>query len=74
MTLTLAIEDRLADEARQVAAAQGKSLNQLITEYLEALAARRVEEDIAELKRLSDLSPGRSRGWHFNREEAHARS
>ena len=73
MTLTLAIEDRLAEEARIAAAAQGKSLDQLVTEYLEQLAMRRVEEDIAELKRLSDLSPGRSRGWRFNREEAHAR-
>lgn len=74
MNLTLSIEDQLVQEARQVAESMGKSLNQMLREYLEQLTARNVEEDLAELDRLSDLGAGRSRGWKFNREELHERS
>lgn len=74
MNLTLSIEDQLVQEARQVAESMGKSLNQMLREYLEQLTARNVEADLAELDRLSDLGAGRSRGWKFNREELHERS
>lgn len=75
MNLTLAVDDRVVEEARRAAESMGKSLNQVVREYLEHLATPDdIEADIAELKRLSEESPGDSRGWRFNREEIHERS
>ncbi len=74
MNLTLAIDDELLKEARQVARAMGKSLNQLVREYLEHLTGRdQPEADIEELRRLSAQGRGRSRGWRFDRDELHER-
>jgi hypothetical protein len=70
MNLTLSIDERLVDRARQVAAAMGKSVNQLIRDYLEEItSAPTPEEDISELRRLSEESDGHSRGWKFDRDE-----
>lgn len=75
MDLTVSIDERLAKSARKAARAMGKSLKQLVREYLEALAHRGdAEQDIAELRRLRAEGAGRSRGWHFDRDEVHARS
>lgn len=75
MNLTLAIDERLVAEARKVAESMGKSVNQLIRDYLEQITARADPElDIAELRRLSRESGGDSRGWKFDRDEIHARS
>ena len=75
MNLTLSIDERLVKDARKTAAAMGKSLNQLIREYLEQLTARaRPADDVEELRRLTKDGAGRSRGWTFNREELHERS
>ena len=75
MNLTLSIDERLVKEARQVASAMGKSLNQLVREYLEDLAALHdAQGDIEELQQLTAAGQGRSRGWRFDREEVHARA
>jgi replicative DNA helicase len=75
MNLTLSIEERLVKEARRVARAMGKSLNQLVRDYLEQLTARDdPRRDIEELRRLSADGKGRSRGWRFNRKELHDRA
>lgn len=75
MNLTLSIDDRLLKEAREVARSMGKSVNQLVREYLEQLASKDdPERDIEELRRLSSRSQGRSRGWKFDRDEIHERS
>ena len=75
MNLTLSIDDGLLRRARKRAEAMGKSLNQVVREYIEQLAglddARR---DVEKLRRLSAQSRGRARGWRFNRDEVHARS
>jgi antitoxin component of RelBE/YafQ-DinJ toxin-antitoxin module len=74
MNLTLSIDERLVEEARKVATAMGKSLNQLIQDYLEQLTSTTTpEQAIAELRRLSEESRGNSRGWKFNRDEIHNR-
>ncbi len=74
MNLTLAIEDRIVDEARKVASSMGKSLNQLVRDYLEEVAARGLAEaEIDEMRAISLESGGRSRGWRFDREEIHER-
>jgi len=73
MNLTLSVDQQTVLRARKKAQALGKSLNQLIREYLQRLAGEdHAEASIAEFKRL--CGTGNSRGWRFNREELHERS
>lgn len=73
MNLTLSIDDQLVSRARKRAEALGKSLNQLIRDYLQSVAGGDdAESSIEEFKRLSGR--GNSRGWRFNRDEIHERS
>jgi CRISPR/Cas system CSM-associated protein Csm2 small subunit len=58
--------------ARKKAEALGKSLNQLIREYLQSLTGDDAEKSIEQFKHLS--GQGHSRGWHFDRNEIHERS
>ena len=72
MNVTLSIEDKLVERARKKAEALGKSLNQLIRDYLLKVAGGGdPERSIEELKRLSGT--GDSRSWKFNRNEIHDR-
>jgi hypothetical protein len=71
MNVTLSIDERLVARARQKAEALGKSLNQLIRDYLRTLADGDVECSIEEFKQLS--GQGHSQGWRFNRDEIHSR-
>jgi antitoxin component of RelBE/YafQ-DinJ toxin-antitoxin module len=74
MNLTLSIDDEIVQEARRRAEAMGKSVNQLVREYLEQLAGKSDREAlVAELRELTRNSTGDSRGWKFNREEIHER-
>ena len=73
MNVTLSIDDQLVSRARKKAEAMGKSLNQLIRDYLQSVAGGDdPERSIEEFKRLS--GKGNSRGWRFNRDEIHERS
>jgi len=73
MNVTLSIDEQLVARARKKADALGKSLNQLIRDYLQKLAGGDdPERSIEEFKRLSGR--GNSRGWRFNRDEIHDRS
>lgn len=73
MNVTLSIDDQLVSRARKKAEAMGKSLNQLIRDYLLSVAGGdNPERSIEEFKRLS--RQGHSRGWRFNRDEIHERS
>lgn len=75
MNLTLSIDEQVVARARRVADSMGKSVNQLVREYLESLTeAGDAERDIEELRALSKRGKGRSRGWTFSREEIHERS
>ena len=72
MNVTLSIEDQLVARARKKAEALGKSLNQMIRDYLQTVAGGDdPERSIAEFNRLS--GQGHSRGWRFNRDEIHER-
>ena len=74
MNLTVSVDERVVERARRVARSMDKSLNQLVREYLEQLAGRdQVEDDCAELRRLSAEGSGRSRGWRFDGDELHER-
>jgi hypothetical protein len=73
VNVTLSIDGQVVERARRKAAALGKSLNQLIREYLQGLAGGDdAERSIAEFNQLSGR--GHSRGWRFNRNEIHERS
>lgn len=73
MNVTLSIDEQVVARARKKAAVLGKSLNQLIREYLQRLAGGDdAERSIEEFNHLSGR--GHSRGWRFNRNEIHDRS
>jgi hypothetical protein len=60
MNLTLSVDERLVKEARRAARAMGKSLNQLVRDYLEQFTARDdPRRDIDEIQRL-EIQPGRA--------------
>ena len=72
MNVTLSIDDQLVARARKKAEALGKSLNQLVRDYLQTVVGGDdPERSIEEFKKLSGL--GHSRGWRFNRDEIHER-
>jgi uncharacterized protein DUF6364 len=72
MNVTLSIDEQLVARARKKADALGKSLNQLIRDYLQKLAGGDdPERSIEEFKKLSGR--GHSRGWRFDRNEIHER-
>jgi hypothetical protein len=72
MNVTLSTDEQLVARARKKADALGKSLNQLIRDYLQKLAGGDdPEQNIKEFKKLSGR--GHSRGWRFNRNEIHER-
>jgi hypothetical protein len=72
VNITLSIDEQIVARARKKAEALGKSLNQVIRDHLQRLAGGdNPEQSIEEFKRLS--GQGHSRGWRFNRDEAHAR-
>lgn len=73
VNVTLSLDDRLVARARKKAEALGKSLNQVIRDYLERLAGGDdPERSIEEFERLSGR--GNSRGWRFDRDDLHGRS
>jgi Family of unknown function (DUF6364) len=72
MNVTLSIDEQLVARARKKADALGKSLNQLIRDYLQKLAGGDdPERSIEEFRTLSGR--GHSRGWRFKRNEIHER-
>ncbi|HEY4979970.1 MAG TPA: DUF6364 family protein [Candidatus Acidoferrum sp.] len=69
----MSIDERTVERARKRAEAVGKSLNQLIRDYLQKLAGEDdPERSIEEFEQLSGT--GNSHGWRFNRDEVHERS
>ncbi len=72
VNVTLSIDEQLVARARKKADALGKSLNQLIRDYLQKLAGGDdPDRSIEEFKNLS--GQGHSHGWRFNRDEIHER-
>ncbi|MBV9289809.1 MAG: hypothetical protein JO288_18690 [Hyphomicrobiales bacterium] len=75
MNITLSIDERVAGAARKAAQAMGKSLNQAVRDYLERLAgADQIEAELAAFERAAQSTPGRLRGWDFDRDEANRRA
>ena len=74
MNLTLSVDEAVVERARERARAMGKSLNQVMREYLEQLAGAKTPDRWAEeWDRLSREAQGDSKGWKFNRDEIYDR-
>jgi len=74
MNLTLSVDDEILQQARRCAEATGKSVNQLVREYLEQLVGKSDLKGLAaEFRELTRNAKGDSRGWKFDREEIHER-
>lgn len=74
MNITLSVDERVAENAREAARKMGKSLNQAVRDYLERLAGQeRREEDWKAFEQSCLGSTGRLNGWKFNRDEANER-
>jgi antitoxin component of RelBE/YafQ-DinJ toxin-antitoxin module len=74
MNITLSVDEQVADRARQAAQAMGKSLNQAVRDYLEQLAgAQQRQAEVEAFEASVRTTPGRLRGWRFDRDEANAR-
>lgn len=70
MNITLAVDEHVAQRARLAAQAMGKSLNQVVRDYLEQLAGgEQLESELADFRASTASTPGRLKGWKFNREE-----
>ena len=70
VNITLSIDERVAEQARQAAQAMGKSLNQAVRDHLEQLAGRaQLESEISAYLESTANTPGRLGGWVYRREE-----
>lgn len=75
MNITLSVDSRIAAKARAAARGMGKSLNQAVRDYLEQLAGQDQQEaELEQFERSALASPGRLKGWKFDREEANRRA
>ncbi len=75
MNITLAIDERVAERAREAASAMGKSLNQAVRDYLEQLAgAEQLACELQAFEASALASPGCLQGWRFSRDEANQRA
>jgi len=78
MNLTLSVDDKLVEKARQVASRQGTSLQALVRQYIETLAGaregavlvHRLEEQWREADKHFREHPPKS--YKFDREELYA--
>jgi len=72
MNVTLSVDAQVLARARKKADAMGKSVNQLVRDYLERLAGGGdPERSVEEFRRLSGT--GHSKRWRFDRDEIHER-
>jgi hypothetical protein len=69
MNITLAVDEKTVERAREVARQQGTSLNALIRDYIELLAGQQSgEETLAKFEAMWE-DPGSSDGKPFSRDE-----
>jgi hypothetical protein len=72
MNVTFSLDEELLVRASAKAREMGKSLDQLVSDFLKSIAdGENAELSIKEFERLS--AKGHSQGWRFNREETHER-
>jgi hypothetical protein len=75
MNITLSVDERVAESAREAARKMGKSLNQAVRDYLEQLAGQERQSTEWQLWEQRCLSGGgQLKGWKFDRDALHDRS
>jgi hypothetical protein len=73
MNLTVSVDPRVVERARQVALRQGTSLNALVRGFLEGLAGVRSGAQLAkELQAQWNASSGDLKGEGFTRDDAYS--
>jgi len=74
MNITLSVDEQVAARAREAAQKLGKSLNQVVRDYLEQLAgtAQRGQQ-WAQFEQRCLQSNAQLGDWRFDRDEANAR-
>jgi len=74
MNITLSVDDQVAQRACEAAKKMGKSLNQVVLDYLELLASgsRRLE-DWKQFEARCLNSTAKLDDWRFDRDEANER-
>ncbi len=72
MNLTISVDDELLAKARERAAQQGTSVQEIIRKHLAEFVGQRSREEVAKelVERLRN-TPGRSGGRKIHREEAY---
>ena len=74
MNITLSVDERVAEAAREAARKMGKSLNQAVRDYLEQLAGSADRsQDWADFSQRCLDTNGQLQGWRFDRDQAHER-
>lgn len=74
MNITLSVDEKVAQKAREAAQKMGKSLNQAVRDYLEQLAGTSKRQKLwAQYLARCESSGAKLHGWKFNREEANQR-
>lgn len=74
MNITLSVDEQVAQRARDAAKKMGKSLNQVVRDYLEQLAgSAHRSQNWAQFEARCLQSDARLGIWRFNRDEANER-
>ncbi|HVZ85120.1 MAG TPA: hypothetical protein VG893_15705 [Terracidiphilus sp.] len=73
MNITLSIDEKLVERAREKLRATGKSINQEIRDHLQRIVGddTQLAADLELFERTA--GQGNSHGWKFNREELYER-
>lgn len=71
MNITLAIDEKLLERAREKLSATGKTVNQEIREHLQLIAGKddQLTRDLEYLR--THFGAGKSQGWNYGREDAY---
>jgi len=68
MNITISVDEETVEKARDHARCEGRSLQDLIREYLQRLVGERSHDDVAdELRELLTQHGGHSGGYRFRR-------
>ena len=74
MNITLSVDERVAEAAREAARKMGKSLNQAVRDHLEYLAGSADRnQDWNDFATRCVEEGEQLQGWHFSRDQAHER-
>jgi hypothetical protein len=74
VNITLSVDEQVAQRARDAAKKMGKSLNQVVRDYLEQFAGSALrDQQWTQFETRCLQSHAQLGGWRFNRDEANER-